>query len=166
MSTLFSMSDDQIVAEAARITAERKEQADRHQAEEINRLYRKYATGRDKSPHGLGKPQRLEPMEALLLVALERNKFVVEAHLGGRWFGDAYCKHNLRAGAMASGTSRLDLLMGLWQIASGQTDDAVMLTEEHLNGSVVQADLRALHAEVREQDRRERARRWAWGYAL
>jgi hypothetical protein len=174
MNTLFDMTDDQVLVEAARIVSERRGQAQRFQAQEVQRLYKKYATHRtrlnpapktesDPPEDKLGKPLRLEPMEALLLVALERNKFIVEAHEGGRWFGSAHCKYNLRGGAMGSGTSRLDLLMGLWQIASDQEGGAVTLTEEHLNGSVVQAHLRQLNAEVRAQDKHEKARRWAWG---
>lgn len=168
MKTLFDLTDDQVLAEAARIVTERRALASRNQAEEVKRLYKKYAVGRDKQPHELEKPQRLEPMEAILLVALERNKFVVECHTGGHkgalptWWGTAHCKHNVRAGAIVSGSSRLDALQGLWQEVSHQ-EGMILLTEEHLNGSIVQADLRQLRQELKEQDRHERARRWAWG---
>jgi len=154
------MDDHATLLRAGEILARRE----REREERVQQLFRTYARQRAKEPHSLGKPKVLHPEEALLLVALERNKYVVEAQQGDsrRWNGDAECRFHVRASVISLGApSRLDLLRGLWASVSGQEGadqdgSTVTLTEAHLQGSVVQADLRRLNRELREQERQER----------
>ena len=137
------MSDDEILARAAAILAEREEA----RSAELRRLYTKYARKRASQVHHLGKPKKLLSDEALLLVALERNRYEVEAECpnGNRWHGDATCTHQARGSAIATMVaSRLELLWALWATVSDQDGDTVSLTEAHLCGSVVQSDLELL----------------------
>lgn len=137
------MSDDEVLARAAAILTERKEA----QQAEGRRLYRQYARKRAGEPHQLGKPKKLLPKEALLLVALERNRYNVEAECpnGNRWHGDATCTHHVRGSAIATmAASRLELLWALWTSVSSQDGDTVQLTEEHLRGSVIRRDIKLL----------------------
>lgn len=175
MSTLFDLSDDQIVAEAARIMADRRDAAIKANQAETQRLFNCYAKHIQNTPESeekprgpfiFGSPKALTQEEALLIAALERNKYRICMHEGeSHWWGDAVCEHGVQDGAICAANSRRDLLLSLWAGVSGQTEGDIKLTEEHLNGSVVQAHLRVLNAEVRKQDRHERARQWAWGIA-
>jgi hypothetical protein len=137
------VSDDDILARAAVILAERQEA----RLAELRRLYAKYARKRASEPHDLGKPKTLLPAEALLLFVLERNHYRVEAECpnGNRWHGDATCTHHARGSAIAiMAASRLELLWALWATVSDQDGGTVSLTEAHLRGSIVHRDLRTL----------------------
>jgi hypothetical protein len=137
------LTDPEILARAAVILAERE----KARSAELRRLYYKYARKRAGEPHQLGKPKKLLPDEALLLVALERSRYGVEAGCpnGNRWHGDATCTHHVRGSAIAMmAASRLELLWALWATVSDQDGDTVSLTEAHLRGSIVYHDLKAL----------------------
>lgn len=156
------LSDDEILAAAATVAARRAATTRAH----LDRLFRTYARGRAQAPHALGRPALL-PDEALLLTALERNRYDVEAEpAGGRWNGEASCRHHVRDTVMLlRADTRLDLLWGLWAAvsdparhedngeASGDAPSTHVptLTEEHFAGSVVQADIRVLNRAVRTQ---------------
>ena len=134
------MTDAEILARAAVILAEHEEA----RSAEAKRLYTKYARKRAGEPHDLGKLKKLLQGEALLLFALERNLYKVEAECpnGNRWHGDATCIHQARGSAIAMmAASRLELLWALWATVSDQDGNTVILTEEHLRGSIVQHDL-------------------------
>ena len=149
------MTDDDIVHAARAILLKRDVERQEAIAATRARLYKCYARSRSAQPHCLGKPTKLSQEEALVLTAIERNKFEVEAQQNSdtdRWAGDAECKHHARAGALCMGArSRIELLWGLWGSVSTQGDD-VTLTEDHLQGSIVQRDLRDLTRELREQE--------------
>ena len=154
------MTDEEILGAASVILATRQKEAAAVTAAEIQRLYKQYANKRGAAPHDLGKPQKLAPEEALLLFALERNKYVVEAECPnkretGRWHGSALCKYNVRAGAITMrADSRHDALLSLWATVSDQEGtDRIVLTEEHLQGALVQRHLRELHQELKAQER-------------
>jgi len=163
----MEMDDDEILMRAAEILTQRKRASEEIRAAEVKRLFKRYAQHRAQEDHHLGKPKKLLPLEALLLVALERNKYVVCIEKGeSRWHGDAECKFHLRGTAMAlSADSRLDLLWALWASVSDQVIDdghgsvtiipTVLLEEEHFRGSIVQRDIRALNREVRAQNKAE-----------
>lgn len=116
-------------------------------------LFRRYAAKRAKEPHTLGAPRALSKVEALLLVALERNGYRVEVEKGqSRWHGDALCRMNVQDGATVhSAQSREDALWALWASVSGQDGGAVSLAEEHLTGSVRRANIRKFLKKVDEE---------------
>jgi len=114
----------------------------------VKRLYAQYARKRAREPHHLGKPKRLLTEEALLLVALERNRYQVEAECPNhnRWHGDASCPDHRRESVIITmAVSRLELLWSLWASVSDQPEETVTLTEQHLRGGVVRRDL-GLHS--------------------
>jgi len=156
MNNLFTMSDDEILAAAQEITAIRHQETIAAMATETARLYKLYASKRDQEPHNLGKPKALTREEALLLVALERNRYDVnvESPNGGIWSGSAFCRYGVRSGTFVMrAQSRRDVLLGLWASVSEQDGKGgVLLTEEHLRGSLVQAHIRDLWQEVRRQE--------------
>ena len=126
------MSDADILERAATILRGREEA---RQAE-VRRLYRVYAHKRTCKPHHLGEPKKLSHDEALLLVALERRDYDIEAGCPNhnRWHGDATCKRHIRDSAVVvMAASRLDLLWALWASVSYQDRDTVTLTEAQLN---------------------------------
>ncbi len=125
------MSDADTLERAATILRGREEA---RQAE-VRRLYQLYARKRACEPHQLGKPRKLSHDEALLLVALERRDYDVEAECPNhnRWHGDATCRRHTRGSAIVvMAASRLDLLWALWASVSRQDQDAVTLIEAHL----------------------------------
>lgn len=134
------MSDDHILEQAALILTEREEA---RQAE-VRRLYRLYACERAGKPHQFGKPKKLLPDEALLLVALEQHHYTAYAECPNRnrWHGDAACECHTRDSVIVMmAASRLDLLWALWASVSDEEKETVILTEAHLQGGNVQADL-------------------------
>lgn len=155
MDSLFTMADDDILRAAAQIVATRQHETKKARAAETQRLFKTYAAGRLKTPHPFGKPQALTQEEALLLFALEHNRYVVEVEAGsnGRWSGSAFCQYNVREGAISMrAESRHDLLLSLWASVSDQEGDSIAILEDHLKGTLVQAQLRQLWKEVKEQE--------------
>lgn len=157
---LFTMTEDEILRAASQIITTRQQDREKAKAAEIHRLFKDYVSGRPAAPHNLGKPQKLTEEEAILLFAMERNKYTVEADCpnekcGGRWHGSAWCKYNAREGAVSMlAASRHDLLLSLWASVSGQDGDTdVLLTDRHMQGSLVRQQIRALWKEAEEQDR-------------
>ena len=158
------MNDDEILSKAAAILNTRRAEHQQAKETETKRLFDSYGGRRLQQPHDLGSPRKLLPEEALLLVALERNKYVVKTEKGqSRWHGDAECRFHLRGTALSlQAETRLDLLWELWATVSDQVSPhekggllmnaEVTLTEAHLQGSVVQRDLRQLQREVRLQE--------------
>lgn len=148
------MTDDEVIRLAGEIVQKRTQEALELMQAETNRLHRKFIGSR-KLAHDLGSPKPLTQHESLLLFALERNKYIVEGDSpnGARWNGSASCKHNARETVISMGcASRHDLLIALWAGVSGQDNcDAVQLTEQHLEGSLVQSDIRALWDVVRQE---------------
>jgi hypothetical protein len=145
------VNNAEILAQAQHILARREEE----QAAELRRLYKKYATQRRSHPHDLGKPKNLTPEEALLLVALERSKFVVSGDCpnNNRWHGDASCQYHARDTAIVMmAASRLELLWGLWRTVSDQNGDTLTLTEEHLQGSIFRRDIQELECELKAEE--------------
>jgi hypothetical protein len=154
---LFGLSDEEILRAAGEVLQTRWQEAQALRISETRRLYRQYVAKQPARPHGLGKPVKLSQGEALLLFALERNKYEVEGHCsnGSRWHGSAHCKHHIRESAMClMAQSRQDMLLGLWASVSEQEScENIVLLEEHLQGSVVQKHIRDLHKELRRQER-------------
>ncbi len=138
------MNDREVLARAGAVVSARKEAREA----EVKRLYAQYARKRAGEPHNLGKPKRLLAEEALLLVALERHRYQIEAECPNhnRWHGDASCLHHRRESVIITmAASRLELLWSLWASVSEQRKETVTLTEQHLHGSVVRRDL-GLHS--------------------
>ena len=142
--------EDALLVSAGAVAQRTSEQRQSEQASE-KRLFKLYAQPRLDHPHALGKPN-LSQVEALLLVALERNGFEVETEKGeNAWSGDATCRYGVQTGAVVCLVhERLDLLWALWAAVSDQ-QDPVTLTEEHLKGCVRRKNIRALQAELRAQ---------------
>lgn len=147
-----SLTEDQILQEAQRITAERAaEQAFRHKRQ-WQAWYNRYA--RSAGPaHNLAKPRKLLPEEAVLLYALERNGYTVEGEApnlsqGGKWHGHAECRWHLRDMVISQfAPDRLSLLWSLWTGVSGKSE----LTEEDLQGGLRRTQIQQLQKELREQ---------------
>lgn len=152
------LGDDVILARAHQILARRVRHADEDARAERGRLLREYAAWLRPERHTLGK-EKLTDHEALLLMALERSKYVVHADRGQTtWNGDATCKFGLRDTVivMLAG-SRAELLAALWSAVSGQGEGGALVTEDHLRGSVVAADLQTLRAELHVQEQQDRS---------
>lgn len=158
MTNLFSMTEDEILGAASEITSRRIQDAINRNSAETTRLFKLYASKRNDNPHNVGKPKKLTEIEALLLVALERNKYEVEAEQPNKtkWSGTAFCRFNARGATLSMrAESRQDLLLGLWACVSDQgggTGAGAKLTEAHLQGSIVQRDIRELNSELRRQE--------------
>lgn len=161
------MNDDEILSRATAILSTRRAEHQQAREAETKRLYDSYGQRRQQEPHDLGSPRKLLPEEALLLVALERTKYIIHTEKDrSRWHGNARCRFNLRGTALSLQTdSRLELLWELWAAVSDQvsfhrgeglqTNAVVTLTEAHLQGSVVRRDLRRLDRELKAQDQQD-----------
>ncbi|GAA5501084.1 hypothetical protein Dxin01_00815 [Deinococcus xinjiangensis] len=149
------MTDEELLLRAAALL----ERHERRVAENIQQLYKRYVYPHAQQPHHLGRPKTLSPLEAVLLFALKRNQFTVSAERRSNgWSGQASCRFHLRDHAIVMQVeSRSELLWCLWGLVSDQLDPALpvdaefnlTLTEAHMQGSVLQADLKRLSVAIR-----------------
>lgn len=141
------LSDEEILERAANILKSKEQQ----QLEEVQRLYRKYGRTEQTQNHNLGKPKKLSMVEALLVAALCCTRYVVSAECpnGNRWHGDAECSYGVRSMVIATMQhSRLELLWERWRSVSDQPLERVVLTEDHLQGSIYHEHLNGLRKEL------------------
>ena len=146
------LNDDEILERAAHITNARHAARLVEDQAEVKRLYKLYGKA-IKLEHELGKPKKLSMVEALLVAALERTRYVVSAECpnSNRWHGDAACIYGVQDTVIVMmQDSRLELLWEIWRSVSDQPAGHVTLTEAHLQGSVCRQHLRELSREVHD----------------
>jgi hypothetical protein len=152
---LFTQTDDEVLEAATEILRSRAIRQHDLRRAETRRLHGLYVPKEHDAEHNLGIPKKLSEEEALLWQALHRNRYIVhgERVAGGTWNGDAFCRYNIREGAICiRAASRHDLLLALWASVSDQTADSIVLTEQHLQGALVKQHIRQLHREIRKEE--------------
>lgn len=141
------LSDDEILERAAQILKNRQVE----EYEDIWRLHKTYGRAPHTLEHQLGQPRKLSMVEALVVAALDRTRYVVTAECpnNNRWHGDAECSYGVRGMVIATMLpSRLELLWELWRSVSDQPVERVALTEAHLRGSILHEQLRELSKRI------------------
>lgn len=147
----MTLSDDQILARAAQITRARLEARQQQDQVKLKRLYKAYGRKPTRLEHRLGRPKKLSMVEAVLVAALDRTRYLVTAECpnNNRWHGDAECAYHTRDRVIVMMMpSRLELLWELWGSVSDQPKEHVTPTEARLQGSSYHQHLKQLSKEL------------------